>query len=499
MDAQLKDNLERLRKHSEINGYYSGLTSLLILDAWTAIPPKGRPYRGKMSGFFAGEQLRHQTANEAKELIACLEGVNLEDDIQRSMLRELKREYAYNTAIPPEKMAALTELASNAQAVWKEAHENSDFNLFKPYLKKIFDLNRELADLIGLDGHPLNSLAARYEPDIDVEKVAVLFTDLKTGIIDLLGKITTRAVDIDDSAFHQDFDETQVFEFTKHVVETMGYDSQAGGYGEVLHPFCAMIGPNDARITSNYSNFKFGVFAGIHEAGHGMYGQNSHTSLADTGLWGGISGAVHESQSRFYENILGKSRAFWTGFFPELKRRFAQFADVDLDQFYRALNRVEPSLQRITSDEVTYSLHPIIRFEIEKEVLEDKISVDELQDVWNAKYKAFLGVEPPNDREGVLQDVHWSMGLLGYFQSYSLGNLYGGQLLAQLKKDVPTAVAEIAAGNFTPVNTWLKENVHGPSRVLTPGTLVKKVTGKELSAQFFVDYLNEKYSKIYGF
>ncbi|MBW2367366.1 MAG: hypothetical protein JRH15_05735, partial [Deltaproteobacteria bacterium] len=381
MDSLFKENLEALQKHSDITGLYTGLSSLLEYDAWAGTPPKGRPYRDKISGFVAGEQHKHQTSGKAKALIEYFKGIDLNDDIQLAMYRELKREYELNTAVPPEKVAQLATLSSKAQLVWKEAHEKSDYGLFKPYLERIFNLSKEIADLIGLDGHPLNSLAARHEPDINVDQVAMLFQDLKVGIIKLLGKIKNSGTEIADDFLSLKFDKKTVFEFTKHVVETMGYDPMAGGYAEVLHPFSAPVGPRDARITSNYSSFKIGVFAGIHEAGHGIYMQNSHAVLADTSLWGGIPGAMHESQARFYENILGKSRAFWEYFFSEALHRFDQFTNVNLDQFYRGINRVVLSLRRATSDEVTYSLHAIIRFEIEKDILEDKIDVNELQDV----------------------------------------------------------------------------------------------------------------------
>jgi len=499
MNDLLKDNIAAMQKHSEISGFYTGLNSLLEFDTRTSLASKGIPYRNKMSGFVAAEQLKHQTSSQAKALIEYFENIYLEDEIQQAMFRELKREYDLNIAVPPEKIAQLTSLTSEAQAVWKEAYKTSNYSLFKPYLEMIINLTQEIAELVNLKGHPLDSLVAKYEPGIDVDNVTKLFQDLKIGIFELLKKIKKSQNNITDEFLSLKFDKKALFEFVKHMVETMGYDAEAGGYQESLHPFSVPVGHRDARIVSNYSEFKVGVFSGIHEAGHGIYMQNSDKALINTCLWGGISGAMHEGQARFYQNFLGKSRSFWEYFFPEAQDRFDLLSNLNLDQFYKGINRVTPSLRRTTADEVTYNLHVIIRFEIEKDILEGKINVNELPDLWNAKYKEVLGIEPSNDQEGILQDIHWAMGLMGYFQSYALGNLYSGQFLHQMKQDCPDAIGEIAFGNFKQVNSWLIGKIHKHGCLYTPDELVKKVTGQELSARYFLDYLEEKYSKIYEF
>jgi carboxypeptidase Taq len=467
MTAAYKQKIDLMRRQMEIRGFYHNFKNLLMLDNWTALPSKGQAHRQKQAAFLAGEMQKHQTSEVIQDLVAYFKEIAM--------------------------------FSAKAQAVWKEAHEKSDFSLFKPYLEKIFRMNREIADLIKLPGHPLNSLAAQYEPGIDVKQVEALFADLRDGIVMLLKKVKDSSETVNNNFLFEKFDKTAVFDFTRHVVEKMGYDPDAGGYGEVLHPFCAILGPKDARMTSNYNSFPLGFWGGIHEAGHGMYAVNSDVSMMDTGLYGGIAGSVHESQARFYENFLGKSRELLSFFYPEVQKRFPLFEGVPFEDFYKGVNKVEPTFIRIRADEMTYSLHPIIRFEIEKEILEDKIKIDELPDVWNAKYKEYLGIEPTNAREGILQDVHWSLGMLGYFQSYSLGNLYGGQFWHQMKQDVPDAFDESAIGNFEPVNTWLIEKIHKHGSLYTPDELIRKVTGQRLSARYFLDYLEEKYSKIYGF
>jgi len=488
MASEYRQKIDLMRRQMEIRGFYNNFNSLLMLDSWTALPSKGQAHRQKQSAFLAGEMQKHQTSKVIQDLVAYFKETEFENDIERALYREMKRDYELKTAIPPEKQAEIAMLSAKAQMVWKEAHEKSDFSLFKPYLEKIFQLNREVADLTGLPGHPLNSLAAHVEPGIDVKKVETLFADLRDGIVALLKKVKESSVTVNNDFFSQKFDKAAVFDFTRYVVEKMGYDHDAGGYGEVLHPFCAMLGPKDARMTANYNSFSFGLWGGIHEAGHGMYGVNSDESLMDTGLYGGIMGSVHESQSRFYENILGKSRELWSFFYPEAQKRFPQFKEISFEDFYKGVNKVEPTLIRVQADEMTYSLHPIIRFEIEKEILEEKIKIDELPDVWNARYKEYLGIEPANDRDGVLQDIHWSLGMLGYFQSYSLGNLYGGQFLHQMKQDVPDAFEKMSDGNFKPVNTWLKEKIHKHGCLHTPGgegELVKKVNRPGTFSQIF--------------
>ena len=265
------------------------------------------------------------------------------------------------------------------------------------------------------------------------------------------------------------------------------------------HPFTINFGNKDVRITTHYleNEFRSALFSCIHEGGHAIYEQNIADDLEGTMLGTGTSMGVHESQSRYYENILGRSREFWTYFYPEAIKRFPQFEGVSFEEFYKAINIVEPSLIRTESDELTYSLHVIIRYEIEKELINGNIKVEDLPQIWNAKYKEYLGVEPKNDAEGVLQDMHWSGGSFGYFPSYALGNLYGAQFLGKMLKEMPDYNKNISEGNLDEIRLWLKENIHKYGSVYKPAELIKKVTGEELTAKYFIEYLNNKYNKVY--
>ena len=279
----------------------------------------------------------------------------------------------------------------------------------------------------------------------------------------------------------------------------MGYDFDAGKLEESVHPFTIGLSREDVRITTNYdeNDFRPAIFSCIHEGGHAIYEQNIPENLSGTGLQDGASMGIHESQSRFYENIIGKSQEFWIYFYAEVKKRFTQFKDVDFEEFYKGINLVEPSFIRVDADELTYSLHIIIRYEIEKALINGEVEVEDLPELWNSKYKEYLGIEPKNDSEGVLQDVHWAGGTIGYFPSYALGNLYGAQFFNKMKKDMPSVLEDIKQGKLDSVYNWLKENIHKHGAIYTPAELIKIVTGEELNAKYFIDYLNEKYSNIY--
>ena len=303
----------------------------------------------------------------------------------------------------------------------------------------------------------------------------------------------------DDSFFKKHFVAADQESFSRYALEKIGYDFEAGRLDVSTHPFTIELGVGDIRITTRYleNEFRSALFSCIHEGGHAIYEQDIPASLVGTALGHGVSMGIHESQSRFYENLIGRSREFWMYFLPETKKRFPQFDGVSLEAFYRGINTVEPSLIRVEADELTYSLHVIIRFEVEQAIFNGNAEVGDLPALWNSKYKAYLGIEPGNDAEGVLQDMHWSGGSFGYFPSYALGNLYGAQFLHTLKKDISDIYAHIAAGDFSPLHGWLKDNIHVHGAIYEPGVLVKKVTGEPLNAQYFIDYLNQKYSEIY--
>jgi carboxypeptidase Taq len=304
-----------------------------------------------------------------------------------------------------------------------------------------------------------------------------------------------------DDAFSKSIFPTDAQErFSRYVLEKMGYDFGAGRIDVSVHPFTITMGQNDVRITTHYyeNDPLSALYSCIHEGGHAIYEQNIDPALIGTMLMTGASMGIHESQSRFYENLIGRSRAFWEFFYTEAQKEFPQLYGVPLETFYKAVNAVKPSLIRIEADELTYSLHIIIRYELEKAIFDGGANVDELPAMWNAKYKEYMGVEPQNDGEGILQDTHWSGGDFGYFPSYALGNLYGAQFLHTMKKDMPDLEQRIASGDLMCVNDWLKEHVHRFGAVYLPEELIRKVTGEPLTAKYFIDYLNGKYRDAYG-
>ncbi len=493
MNSLYEQNIKKLEELSIKNGYYMSLGGLLGWDQWVGLPSNGVDYRSEVQGFITSQHFNMLTSKDAVKLIEYFDNNEIKDDIHKSIFSQLKR----IQRMPTNLMEQLDKLTVQAQAAWHEAYKKSDFEIFKPYLEDIININKKIAEHSNCNGHLMNGLVEQYEMDLTVEEITEVFDELKVGIIKLIKQIQSSSVKINDIFENLEYEKNDLIDFAKHVVETMGYDSQSGAYGEVLHPYTSTIGPRDCRITANYSNFK-NIYGTIHESGHAIYALNSSDKVAKLGLWGGLSGSLHESQALFYEYIIGKSIEFCSYFYPELQKRLPYFKDISLKEYYKSINIVQPYYKRIESDEVTYNLHPIIRFEIEKDIIEEKIKIDDIREVWNAKYKEYLGLDIKNDREGVLQDIHWALGAVGFFQSYTLGNVYGGQYLNTLLKDVPNVYKEIETGNFKPLNSWLKENIHQYGRVYTPTELLVKTTGEKLKAKHYLNYLNKKYSVIYN-
>jgi carboxypeptidase Taq len=497
VDEDLDNKLANIRKTDEIAGYLTSLYHLLMWDLWTCLPSEGIDYRERLAGFIAGEQYKNYCTKEIHEIVYYLENADNIKDVDKAIVRELKRNYELNVRVPYEKKMKLDEVCTKAQAAWKEAYEKSDFQIFRPYLEQIVNLNKEVADCIGYEGSRLNALIYRLEPGLDVERIEKLFTCLKVGIFDLLGKIEKSQIQIEPTLVNKNYSKQNLYRLSKYIVEKVGYNIEAGGYGESLHPFTSFIGPRDVRFTINYNNFESSVLSALHEAGHAIYSQNGDDRLKYTGLWGGIMGFIHESQGRFFENILGRSKEFWLYFYPYVQKELEEFKSMEFEEFYKAINRVVPSFIRTDADELTYNIHAIIRFEIEKDLFDDKIKIGDLPEVWNTKYKEYLGIEPASYREGILQDMHWSMGLFGYFQSYALGNIFGGQFFHRMKKDKPNILHHVQNGDFKEVIYWLTENIYRYSKVYTPSELIIKSTGEELSSKYLLEYFNQKYSEIY--
>ncbi|WP_139902231.1 carboxypeptidase M32 [Clostridium thermarum] len=498
---ELQNKIQEFKNYLRKIEYLGNALALADWDMRVYMPKKGVDSRSEMISYISGEIYKLQTSDEMREYLEYFEGVEGLDEVTRAMVKNCRKNYDQTKKIPEERYREFVKVASKSGMAWEEAKEKGDFSIFQPCLEKVVDFKREFIGYWGYKGDKYNTLLDLYEPGITVEKLDEVFGKLRDGIVNILEKIKESKGEIKSDFFNKHFPKEQQEAFSVMILKKLGYDFDAGRLDESVHPFTTDFGNKDVRITTHYyeNEFRSALFSCIHEGGHGIYEQDIPDELEGTLLDTGASMGIHESQSRFYENIIGRSLEFWKYFYPEAQKSFSQFEGVSLEDFYKGINKVKPSLIRTEADELTYSLHVIIRYEIEKELVNGRVEVKDLPEIWNEKYKEYLGVEPSNDSEGVLQDVHWSDGSFGYFPSYALGNLYGAQFLNKMLKDIPDFYGKIEAGDFKAIHRWLIENVHKHGAVYEPAELIKKVTGEELKADYFIEYLYNKYSKIYNF
>lgn len=491
-----EQNIKKAKEIMKIKNYYDSLEALMAWDLWVGLPKEGINYRQEVSGYFVKERLKLITDPETKKVVEYFREVDdskYENLYDQAVVRVLTRNYDNSVKVPVELQIEMNSLISKAQMVWKEALNNSDFNLYKPYLKQMFELKTKIAQALDKTREPFDVLVDNVDEGLSVEKVDQLFNELKNSTISILSRIKEKHSAIDDSILKVNCSKETIRKIGTKIVETAFFDKNKATFWGVIHPVCVGVGPSDVRITTYFNHLFSSIFSVLHECGHGVYHYSSNPKAVEYGLWGGISGAMHESQSRFYENLIGKSKEFWQYFYPLLQSEIKEFAEIDLDTFYSAINKAQPSFKRLDADELTYSLHPIIRFEMEKAYFEGKLKIDDFEEVWNAKYKEYLGIEPKNAREGVLQDVHWASGHVGYFQSYTLGNIYGGQFRNKMLEDIPDLYQQISEGNFEPLNKWNYENIHQYGQLYTPNELILKVTGEEIKSKYFIEYLEKKF------
>lgn len=499
MGENFETKLKEFKEYMTKMEYLNSATSVLSWDMMVGIPKKGKAYRSEVLGYLSGESYKLQTSDEMKVFIDYFKSQENLDDVTKAMVHNAEKNYNQTKKIPEDRYREYIVLASNSFAYWEEARAKSDFSIFKPYLEKIVEFMKEFVEYWGYEGNKYNTLLDFYEPGITVERLDKVFGELREGIVALLNKIKSSGIKIDASFFNKHYAKVDQEAFGIFMLDKIGYDFDAGKIDISTHPFTTTFDNKDVRITTRYdlNEFRGALFSSIHEGGHAIYEQDIPDELKGTGLATGVSMGIHESQSRFYENIIGRSKEFWSYFYPEAQKRFEQFKEISLEDFYKAVNIVEPSLIRTEADELTYSLHVIIRYEIEKALFNGEVTVEELPKIWNEKYKEYLGIEPSNDAEGVLQDMHWSDGSFGYFPSYALGNLYGAQFLQKMLKDIPDYYKQIENGEFSQIHEWLKENIHKHGAAYEPSKLIRMVTGEELTAKYFIEYLNKKYSEIY--
>ncbi len=476
--------------------YYDSIQGLMGWDLWEGLSKKGQPYRSEVSGYFTRQALEQLKAPETAKIVAELKEMKPEDfgDVyERGAAHELISRYQNAVQVPEDLQVELRNYTGRAQMAWRDALDHNSFEEYKPWIAGLFELKRRVADAIDPNKPAFDVLCDTVDEGIDTAEVGRLFASLKTGIVDILDTIRDQHAAIDTSVLDVEYTHQQIRDTAFEINLLTGFDDACAHDSQVLHGMCTGVGPRDSRIAISYKGTWGGIFTMMHEGGHGRYNYGSCDRAVECGLWGGLSGAMHEGQARFYENIIGKSPEFWELAYPVVLKHFPQLKQVPMEKFYMALMQVKPSVHRITADELTYSLHPILRFEMEKDWFDGKTKTDDFQEIWNAKYQETFGLTPKDAREGVLQDIHWASGHVGYFQSYTLGNLYGGQMLHAMGKQVPDFDGCVRKGDFAPINQWLYDNVHQYGRAFTPKELLLKATGEELTEKYFLDYLRQKY------
>jgi carboxypeptidase Taq len=486
-----------LRKLADVNF----ANALLQWDQEVFMPEKGGAARASQQATLAGISHDLATAPELDTIVNELLAGNTLDQKQRSNVERTAKDFIKRNKFSKEFVEEMSMAISAGFQAWQVAKKDNNYALFEPKLQKLIDLKRREVDIAGYEANPYDALLDDYEPGTTSADVKAVFDDFKPRLKELLAKVFA-APKPDDSFFKQHFDKDTQWGFGLDLLKQMGYDFDAGRQDLSAHPFTVSFGSGDVRVTTRVSESDLAemIWSCIHEGGHALYEQG--LPAADYGLPSGeaVSLAIHESQSRLWENNVGRSKGFWQFNYPKLKQLFpAQLGAVGLDSFYRAFNRVEPSLIRTSADELTYHFHIIIRFELELAMVEGSLQAKDLPEAWNAKYKEYLGIDVPNYSQGVLQDVHWSHGSMGYFSTYSLGSLYAAQFYAQAVKEVPGLETSIATGNTTPLLHWLREKIHTKGRNLTSRQVCEMVTGKPLDATYFMEYANKKYGEIYGF
>ncbi len=493
---------ELCERLSELSHLKSTL-ALLSWDEQVNMPKKGGMVRAQTMSYLAG--LHHdrflaidddQCLTKAKKLLDA----DKLPDREAAIVREVWHEFQRAKNLPTEFVKKMTQVTSESHHVWAEARETNNFELFLPHLRQIIELKRQEAEYVGYDESPYDALIDTFEPGMTASQIAPIFAELKNFLVPFLHQIKTAGQPVDRKMIQGNYAIEDQIVYNTFVAEKIGYDFACGRIDASTHPFTETIHPEDVRITTRYDkhDLMYAILTTTHEVGHALYEQGLPCECFGTPLAEAISFGIHESQSKLWETHISLGKPFWDYFYPKLRKAFPHpLEKVSPSDFYKAVNSVQPSLIRTEADEVTYDLHIILRFEIEKGLIEGTIQPEDLPELWNAKMKEYLGIRVPNDRLGVLQDVHWSSGYVGYFPSYALGTLYAAQFFAKMQKDIPTLDDEMAKGEYGAIKTWLRKHVHAHGRYYTAGKLVEHVTGKPLSAQFFIDYIKTKYSSIY--
>jgi len=495
--AEAYAELIRRTKETALLGSCAGV---LGWDERVNLPPAGGEFRGEQMALIA--RMTHEMSTDPfiGEALSTVEASKPDGDMAVNV-RELRRGYDRAVKLPKALVEELARVTIRAQQAWQEARQADDFAGFQPWLEKVVTLKREEAQAVGYKEHPYNALLDEYEPGTTAADVKQIFAGLTKELVPLIEAIKNSPRRPKTEILHREYPVDLQKIFGTAAAAAIGFDFGAGRLDTTTHPFCSGIGPGDCRITTRYNPkfFNESFFGILHEAGHGIYEQGLDPDHFGTPPGAFCSLGIHESQSRLWENQVGRGPAFWQHFLPRARQVFlTALRDVSFDDFYFAINDVKPSFIRVESDEATYNLHIILRFELELDLLAGTLKPGDLPAAWNEKFEKMFHLKVPDNRQGCLQDIHWSMGGLGYFPTYTLGNLYAAQLMEQARKDLGDLDADFTRGEFSRLKGWLNVNVHKPGRRYRAGELCERVTGQSLSHAPLIRYLRDKYAPLYG-
>ncbi|MBR6472203.1 MAG: carboxypeptidase M32 [Firmicutes bacterium] len=491
---------ELMHKIGEASVAFHHAMGILIYDAETVAPEKSGEGRGRTLAFLGDIEYEMMTDPELNKALEVLDGhKELFSDYEKREIEYTIKKVGSVSKIPKEEYIQALVLQDEATTAWKKAKQASDYSIFEPYLQKIVEYNRKLAGYIRPDLKPYDALLDLYEEGLDMEFLDKFFSDLRDGLVPLIREVGAKP-QVDNAKIMRSCPFEAQREFTKDICRMMDLDEGKLVLGEVEHPFTENYSNSDVRLTTHYyeNNFCDNMYSILHEGGHSMYEMNCDDKYNFTIFQGGVSMGIHESQSRFYENIIGRSYEYTKCLLESAKKYFPeQLADVDHDYFYKAVNRAEAGPVRLEADELTYSFHIMVRYEIEKKLISGELEAKDAPAEWNRLYEEFLGVTPENDARGILQDSHWAGGLLGYFPDYALGSAYGAQMLHFMLEENPNLWEEVGNGDLSFVTGWLKEHIHQHACYYPPKVLFENACGK-FDAKYFIDYIRAKMTDVYG-
>lgn len=495
-----QERKEALQHIYTVGGYLGSIGGVLGIDQWGGLPEKGVAYRLEVNSFLNEQRRALYFTPESDALEDYYRDNPIGDsDVETAQIRGFLKQRSFYRDVPADLLEEFNRKRVESMNAWKQAREAKDFEIFKPYMEAVFELRRKIALALRPGEDPFATLVDLTDEGLNIDDISAEFEKLRQGIVEIRKKIEASGTEISDDFLEREQNADDMMNLAKDLAREVGYRDDMGGYNEkVIHAFSSTVGPRDARISTGKNGYPSLLMTILHESGHSMYGYSSNEAVVAAGLYGGISGGFHEGQARFIENFIGRSRSYIHHIYPRLTQTFPAYATVSEEDFYKAFNKVASTYKRTDADEVTYNLHVIIRFELERDYFAGKLTIDQMNDAWNDKYEQYLGIRPRNDTEGILQDMHWTGSWIGYFQSYALGNIYDGMIYNAIRKDLPNFSDLVAVGDFAPIISWLTENIWQYGRSVTAMDLLNKFSDKGLDAQPLLDYLDDKFGRIYG-